>query len=133
MGTNIPRPWKRPPTPKEVVRENEKTIVKYDKFLTPNELRKITGYGIIEEPPKIKHYDPPRKEHITNCPNCCAVITGPICEYCGTRFPNLFEEQDVIIPIYIGNKQIDEVITKQRTLKRFDSSVITPGTIEVER
>ena len=22
----------------------------------------------------------------TNCPNCGAVITGPECEYCGTRF-----------------------------------------------
>lgn len=25
---------------------------------------------------------------MTNCPNCGAVITGPQCEYCGTRFPN---------------------------------------------
>lgn len=25
-------------------------------------------------------------KHITNCPNCGAVITGPICEYCDTRF-----------------------------------------------
>ena len=25
---------------------------------------------------------PPR----TNCPNCAAPITGPICEYCGTHF-----------------------------------------------
>lgn len=24
---------------------------------------------------------------MTNCPNCGAPITGPKCEYCGTRFP----------------------------------------------
>ena len=25
---------------------------------------------------------------MTNCPNCGAPITGPSCEYCGTRFVN---------------------------------------------
>lgn len=23
---------------------------------------------------------------MTNCPNCGAIVTGSICEYCGTRF-----------------------------------------------
>lgn len=23
---------------------------------------------------------------MTNCPNCGAIISGPKCEYCGTRF-----------------------------------------------
>lgn len=46
MGTNIPRPTKRPKTPE----------------------------------PYVSNYT------LSNCPNCCAIITGPICEYCGTRF-----------------------------------------------
>ena len=65
---------------------------------------------------------PPAINHRTNCPNCCAVITGPICEYCGTRFIGAdFAEQEklitttgeeVIIPIYIGNEHLTDVIRK---------------------
>ena len=32
---------------------------------------------------------------MTNCPNCGAVITGPICEYCDTRFP-WFDEYEKV-------------------------------------
>lgn len=43
---------------------------------------------------------------MTNCPNCGAVITGPQCEYCGTRF-------DIIAKVstanfYNNNKVISE-------------------------
>ena len=27
---------------------------------------------------------------VTNCPNCCAVITSSTCDYCGTDFTKLF-------------------------------------------
>ena len=79
MGCNIPRPWKRPPTP--------------------------------------PMYDPPKKEHVTNCPNCCAVITGPICEYCGTRFQTLADKtiDEIVIPIYVGGDRIGEVVKQNRT------------------
>lgn len=67
MGTNIPRPTLRPPTPVQL---------------------------------------------LTNCPNCCAVVTGPICEYCGTRFTmtaeEAFEQFHQVahnIGIYIGGKR----------------------------
>ena len=128
MGCDIPRPTKRPPTPpeKEIM---EKAI--NEPLMTPNELRKAIGLDPIDEPVlkafdqfhQVAHdltYDKPRKEHVTNCPNCCAPITGPICEYCGTRFPDLDEKrytiyrtidnQEIIIPVYIGNQQIDEVV-----------------------
>lgn len=32
----------------------------------------------------------------TNCPNCGAVITGPTCEYCGTRFRRSRAVEDII-------------------------------------
>lgn len=77
MGCNIPRPWKRPPTP-------------------------------IYEPPEMPKTAPVKKNNQrTNCPNCCAVITGPVCEYCGTRFE---EYEERVIPIYINNQQVDEVV-----------------------
>ena len=89
MGTNIPRPTKRPPTP------------------------------------AMNH--PVPEESRTNCPNCCAVITGPICEYCGTRFEEqrysihrATDGQEFIIPIYIGNECVDEIIKKNETRYRSD-------------
>ena len=92
MGTNIPRPTKRPPTP------------------------------------AMNH--PVPEESRTNYPNCCAVITGPICEYCGTRFPDLEESeytvfrttdnQEIIIPVYIGSNYIDEIVKKNETRYRSD-------------
>lgn len=80
MGCNIPRPWKRPPTP----------LIYHDTTT-----------------------DPIIREHRTNCPNCCAPITGMFCEYCGTRFGGMdlaAEGDQVVIPVYIGQKQVDEVI-----------------------
>jgi methionyl-tRNA synthetase len=32
---------------------------------------------------------------MTNCPNCGAVITGPQCEYCGTRFTESYRSDEV--------------------------------------
>ena len=32
---------------------------------------------------------------MTNCPNCGAVITGPKCEYCGTRFTESYKSDEV--------------------------------------
>lgn len=72
MGCNIPRPWKRPPTP----------LIYHDTTT-----------------------DPIIREHRTNCPNCCAPITGLFCEYCGTRFGGMdlaAESDQVVIPVYIG-------------------------------
>lgn len=75
MGTNIPRPTKRPPTPA---------------------------------------LDPIIREYRTNCPNCCAVITGPICEYCGTRFSERYmmhrstEGEEFIIPLNLTGDQVEK-------------------------
>lgn len=55
----------------------------------------------------------PKQIRFTNCPNCCAPITGTICEYCGTRFGGMdlaAEDDQIVIPIYIGQKQVDEAI-----------------------
>ena len=43
-------------------------------------------------PRPILRPNPPYSPTHTNCPNCCAVVTGPICEYCGTRFTMTAEE-----------------------------------------
>lgn len=92
MGTNIPRPTKRPPTP------------------------------------EMNH--PVPEENRTNCPNCCAVITGPICEYCGTVFDQsrtsrtIFrttEGEEIIIPVYVGSDQIAEIVKQD---PRFRSNYV---------
>lgn len=121
MGCNIPRPTKRPPMPpdKEIM---EKAI--NEPLMTPNELRKAIGLDPIDEPVlkafdqfhQVAHdltyhgtdRDQTIKERMTNCPNCCATITGSICEYCGTRFPWI--QDAVTIPININGKIIDEVV-----------------------
>ena len=123
MGCNNPRPWKRPPTPQE------KAIMEQavnEPLTSLDRIRKGLGLDPIGDlmPPKSVRINScvskPKKTTRTNCPNCCAVITGPICEYCGTRFPEFeqrysiyktTENQEIVIPIYIGNERIDEVKT----------------------
>ena len=39
---------------------------------------------------------------MTNCPNCGAVITGPQCEYCDTRF-------DIDPVLYTPKKNMDKM------------------------
>lgn len=160
MGCNIPRPWKRPPTPpiyeppempktapvkKEIM---EQAI--NEPLTSLDRIRKGLGLDPISDQPYgsktneaiLKAFDQFHetaqdltyhdtsldqkiKECRTNCPNCCATITGPICEYCGTRFPELeerhyqiirtTENQKIIIPIYVGGDQIGEVVKQNRT------------------
>lgn len=47
----------------------------------------------------------------TNCHNCGAPITGPECEYCGTRFTiRVVEPEREIINLYADNKLITSLI-----------------------
>ena len=46
-------------------------------------------------------------DKMTNCPNCGAVITGTVCEYCGTRF------EDDGIKIELDGKSIYELIIQR--------------------
>ena len=92
MGCNIPRPWKRPPTPPISdqpygSKTNEAVLKAFDQF---HEAAHDLTYHDTDLDQKIK-------ERRTNCPNCCATITGPICEYCGTRFPELDESHYQIL------------------------------------
>lgn len=122
MGCNIPRPWKRPPTPPIYetddqlyeTRKNEAVLKAFDQF---HEAAHDLTYHDTD-------LDQTIKERRTNCPNCCATITGPICEYCGTRFPELeqhyqimrtTDNQEIIIPIYVGGDRIGEVVKQNRT------------------
>ena len=119
MGCNIPRPWKRPPTPPISdqpygSKTNEAVLKAFEQF--HEVAHDLTYHETVT--------DPITKEHRTNCPNCCATITGPICEYCGTRFPELqqhyqilrtTENQEIIIPIYISGEQIDKVVKRNST------------------
>ena len=119
MGTNIPRPWKRPPTPPisdqpHGSKTNEAVLKAFNQF---HDVAHDLTYHDTD-------LDKTIKDRRTNCPNCCATITGPICEYCGTRFPELeshyeilrtTENQEIIIPIYVGGEQIDKVVIQNRT------------------
>ena len=131
MGTNVPRPWKRPKKPKMIIKCDgvigEKTkdeILEYLNLgLTMNDHRRILGLEPVEEVKPVQMI--PRKVdravgvHRTNCPNCCAVITGPICEYCGTRFEGerysihrTTEGQEIVIPLDISAEQAAEAFRK---------------------
>ena len=87
MGCNIPRPRKRPPTPKP--------IDAIDGYLTANEVRRRYGLDPVKEVTPIYIggercgevvREKPEERSPYNCPNCCAPITKEYCEYCGTRF-----------------------------------------------
>ena len=119
MGCNIPRTWKRQPTPPISdqpygSKTNEAVLKAFDQF---HEAAHDLTYHDTD-------LDQTIKERRTNCPNCCATITGPICEYCGTRFPELeqhyqimrtTDNQEIIIPIYVGGDRIGEVVKQNRT------------------
>ena len=136
MGCNIPRPWKRPPTPPIYeVPEMPKTAPAKMHDQPYGSKTNEAVLKAFEQFHQVAHdltyhdtqLDPPIKEHRTNCPNCCAVITGPICEYCGTRFPELeshyeilrtTDNREIVIPIYVGGKQVDEAIRRQMDAPR---------------
>ena len=127
MGTNIPRPTKRPATPARIRCDGiigEKTkdeILEYLKTgLTMNDHRRILGLDPVEEVKPVplipRMSDRVPGVHRTNCPNCCAVITGPICEYCGTRFSERYmihrstEGEEFIIPLNPTGDQVEKTI-----------------------
>lgn len=70
--------------------------------------------------------DKPIKQPL-NCPNCCAPIAGPYCEYCGTVFEQSFsvltttDNEQIVIPIYIGGVQIDKVVKQNKTQFRSEN------------
>ena len=121
MGCNIPRPSKRPPTPNE---EDMKKAIE-EPIMTINEIRAKCGLDPVQDPErcdlvKAAQFAMMKKEHATNCPNCCAPITGMFCEYCGTRFGGMdlaAEGDQVVIPVYIGQKKVDEVIMTASKVK----------------
>ncbi len=82
MGTNIPRPTKRPPTP---------NIDGMYGFITANEVRKRYLLDPVEEV-KQQEISKPIEKSFFNCPNCCAPVVKEYCEYCGTRFGFIFKK-----------------------------------------
>ena len=82
MGCNIPRPSKRPPTPPisdqpygSKTNEAVEALTRFSRA----EIEAFKQFGQVAH--DLTYYDTdldkPRKEHVTNCPNCCATITGP--------------------------------------------------------
>lgn len=60
---------------------------------------------------------------MTNCPNCGAVITGPQCEYCDTRFdinPVLYTPKKIVDQTdqYLDKAVHKKLKGKQQYLKR---------------
>lgn len=64
-----------------------------------------------------------------NCPNCNAPRTGNVCEYCGTLFgmDPAPEPDNIVIPIYIGNEKIDEVIRSSTAWDQFRNTAYDFG------
>lgn len=96
--------------------------------LTINDHRRILGLDPVEEvnpiPMVPRTADRVPGVHRTNCPNCCAVITGPICEYCGTRFDGerysvlrTTEGEEIVIPLNLTADQAAE------TFRRWNESM----------
>lgn len=109
MGCNIPRPTRRPPTPSFDGPVGNTT----NAALTANEQRRLMGIDPVPDVQPVAMVPGPDQRF--NCPNCCAAITGPFCEYCGTVFDQKYQKQDqhdhdVVIPIYIGQQHVDDVI-----------------------
>lgn len=135
MGCNIPRPSKRPPTPPIYETDDQLFETRKNAVLKAFEQFHAAAHDLTYHDTDL---DKTIKEQRTNCPNCCATITGPICEYCGTRFPELeshyqilrtTDNREIVIPIYIGNQKIDEVIRRsnQSQFRSGDCSE-SPGT-----
>ena len=61
--------------------------------MSPNEMR-----GNLGMKPVTTHID----EHLYNCPNCGAPITGDHCEYCGT----VFKQEEPGTALYADNRLI---------------------------
>lgn len=113
MGCNIPRPWKRPPTPSpsdiEIMKKaiDEPILKAFDQF---HRVAHDLTYHDTD-------LDKPIKRPL-NCPNCCAPIAGPYCEYCGTVFEQSFsvltttDNEQIVIPIYIGQTRIDDIFRR---------------------
>lgn len=110
MGTNIPRPTKRPRTPPI-----------YEPPKMP-----MTAPCKRSEPIEELNY---RVKRTTNCPNCNAALSFDVCEYCGTRVGwdegtvrGAFNSEPVVIPINIRGEQIDEIMTSLRAFNQFGST-----------
>ena len=75
-----------------------RTMDKCTKEISVYTVNEIRGLHSLEpiSPPK-------KEEHLYNCPNCGAPITGDHCEYCGTMFRD--REEDVEI-LYADNRPI---------------------------
>lgn len=132
MGCNIPRPSKRPLTPPisdqpygSKTNEAVEALARFSR----SEIEAFKQFGQVAH--DLNYHDTdldkPIKDRRTNCPNCCAVITGPICEYCGTRFPDLeshyqimrtTDNQEIVIPVYVSGEKIDEVVRNNKTTFR---------------
>lgn len=108
------------------------------KIMSVNEHRKALNLEPVDEVRPVElsdcsDYRVPVKS-IYNCPNCCAPISGAFCEYCGTNFyistdnGRSFDKDDnqIVIPIYIGNEQIDEAVV--RSFRQFHSVAHNIGT-----
>lgn len=134
MGCNIPRPWKRPTTPIYEPPEMPKTA---PAKMHDQPFGSRTNQAIIDafdQFHRVAHdltfhdTDPDKPiERPLNCPNCCAPIVGPFCEYCGTVFEQSVsiltttDNEQIIIPIYIVGVQIDKVIKQNKTQFRSEN------------
>lgn len=150
MGCNIPRPWKRPPTPPIYEPPEMPKTAPAKMHDQPfgsrtnaalndgsNEWIKARDRAIIDAFDQFHQVAHDLTYHDTdldkpierplNCPNCCAPIAGPFCEYCGTVFEQSFsvltttDNEQIVIPIYIGGEQIDKVVKQNRTQLRSEN------------
>ena len=105
-------------------------ITMTDIFDTFSDEQKSVIYALVDQTIHEEQEAPKVNVQLTNCPNCGAVITGPICEYCDTRFPWFDESKYVSKETHERlSKKLDSISKFQRDNGLMIDGIVGPNTL----